>query len=267
MVLVGLLNKGCEMTQINIDLINISAGTQSRAEINEQAVTEYAEALENGSIFPAVRLYHDGIQYYLADGFHRYHAHKRVKRKAIDAEVITGTLRDAILHACGANALHGLRRTNEDKRNAVMIMLEDHEWVQWSDNEIAKNCHVSAPLVAKCRKEAGVQPTVRKFKTSTGKTATIETKPVEPKPPEPIDETQEAIDDLLKENESLKDQLAVAKLGDTPEGWMAQETIESLREEIRILKIENEALRISRDTFQNENAQLKKQVAALQRKS
>jgi FtsZ-binding cell division protein ZapB len=47
---------------------------------------------------------------------------------------------------------------------------------------------------------------------------------------------------------------------------MAQETIESLREEIRILKIDNEALRISRDTFQNENAQLKKQIAMLQKK-
>lgn len=255
------------MTQINIDLINISAGTQSRAEINEQAVTEYAEALQGGSIFPAVRVYHDGINYYLADGFHRYHAHNRIKRKAIDADVIAGTLRDAILHACGANALHGLRRTTEDKRNAVMIMLDDPEWSGWSDNEIARNCHVSHPFVSKLRKEVGVQPTVRKFKTSTGKTATIETKPVEPKPPEPVDETQEAIDDLLKENESLKDQLAIAKLGDTPEGWMAQETIESLREEIRILKIENEALKISRDTFQNENAQLKKQVAALQRKS
>jgi FtsZ-binding cell division protein ZapB len=55
-------------------------------------------------------------------------------------------------------------------------------------------------------------------------------------------------------------------MGDTPDASMAQETIESLREEIRILKIDNEALRISRDTFQNENAQLKKQVAMLQKK-
>ena len=64
----------------------------------------------------------------------------------------------------------------------------------------------------------------------------------------------------------MKDQLAVAKMGTTPDASMAQEIIESLREEIRILKIENEALRISRDTFQNENAQLKKQVAMLQKK-
>ena len=134
----------------------------------------------------------------------------------------------------------------------------------WADNEIARNCKVSAPLVAKLRKELGAARTTRKFNTKTGKTSEIKVEPSEPK--EEFDPKQDAVDDLLAENESLKDQLAVAKMGDTPDASMAQETIESLREEIRILKIDNEALRISRDTFQNENAQLKKQIAMLQKK-
>lgn len=252
------------MTQINIDIIHIGAGTQSRAEINEQVVSDYAEAMDHGSIFPPVQLYYDGVNYYLVDGFHRYHAHRRLKKKAIDADVLPGTLRDAILHSLGVNALHGLRRTNDDKRKAVITMLEDIEWQDWADNEIARNCKVSAPLVAKLRKELGAARTTRKFNTKTGKTSEIKVEPSEPK--EEFDPKQDAVDDLLAENESLKDQLAVAKMGDTPDASMAQETIESLREEIRILKIENEALRISRDTFQNENAQLKKQVAMLQKK-
>jgi FtsZ-binding cell division protein ZapB len=248
------------MTQLNIDIINIAAGTQSRAEINEQVVNDYVEAIQNGSIFPPVQIYSDGVNYYLVDGFHRYHAHRRLKKKGIDADVLHGTLRDAILHSLGANALHGLRRTNEDKRKAVMTMLEDIEWQDWSDNEIARNCKVSAPLVAKIRKDMGAEKTTRKFKSKTGKTSEIK---IEPK--EEVDLEKDAVDDLLQENESLKDQLAVAKLGSTPDATMAQETIELLREEVRILKIENESLRISRDTFQNENAQLKKQIAMMKK--
>jgi len=42
--------------------------------------------------------------------------------------------------------------------------------------------------------------------------------------------------------------------------------IEERREEIRLLKIENQALTVSRDTFQSENGQMKKQIKMLQKK-
>ena len=38
-----------------------------------------------------------------------------------------GTQRDAILWSISANATHGLRRTNEDKRRAVTRLLQDPE--------------------------------------------------------------------------------------------------------------------------------------------
>lgn len=41
-----------------------------------------------------------------------------------------------------------MRRTNEDKRRAVMTLLNDEEWSKWSDNEIAKRCGVSNHLVS-----------------------------------------------------------------------------------------------------------------------
>ena len=62
-----------------------------------------------------------------------------------------GTLRDAILFSVSANASHGLRRTNEDKRRAVLTLLNDPTWVQWSDREIARHCRVGADLVGKMR--------------------------------------------------------------------------------------------------------------------
>lgn len=47
---------------------------------------------------------------------------------------------------------HGLRRSNEDKRRAVMTLLNDAEWVTWSDNAIAKACNVSPHTVADAKK-------------------------------------------------------------------------------------------------------------------
>jgi hypothetical protein len=59
-------------------------------------------------------------------------------------------LHDAVLFSCGANAAHGVPRTNEDKRRAVLKLVQDAEWAHWSDREIAKGCNVAHPLVAQC---------------------------------------------------------------------------------------------------------------------
>jgi hypothetical protein len=51
----------------------------------------------------------------------------------------------------GANAKQGLRRTNSDKQKAVITLLQDPEWSQWSDRSIAKYCHVDHKTVGKIR--------------------------------------------------------------------------------------------------------------------
>jgi FtsZ-binding cell division protein ZapB len=85
--------------------------------------------------------------------------------------------------------------------------------------------------------------------------------------PEPTAEQDEAVAELVAENQRLADKLAVHTMDATPEEKLAAtETIEELREQIRILEIENQSLKISRDTFQRENGELKKTVASLQRK-
>jgi hypothetical protein len=71
--------------------------------------------------------------------------------KKIRANVLDGTLRDAILYALGSNSKHGFRRTNEDKRRAVEKLLGDPEWSQWSDSRIAEICKVSPMTVGKYR--------------------------------------------------------------------------------------------------------------------
>ena len=85
------------------------------------------------------------------DGFHRFHAIKKAGKEEITVEVHIGTQRDAILYSVGANAMHGLRRTNADKRKAVLTLLKDEEWSQWSDHEIARQSGVNKSTVSRAR--------------------------------------------------------------------------------------------------------------------
>lgn len=136
--------------------IRTDGGTQPRVGLNPDTIEEYTEAMRNGDQFPPVVLYHDGAHYWLADGYHRLAAWSRYcagTPKPILADVRQGDRRDAILHSVGANADHGLRRTNDDKRRAVTRLLADDEWSQWSDNEIARRAKVSQPFVSKLRQE------------------------------------------------------------------------------------------------------------------
>lgn len=248
---------------LNINVLRIDGGTQSRQEINQEVVNEYAESIESGSEFPPVTAFFDGVDYYLADGFHRYFAHKKAGKASINAEVINGTLREAVLHSVGVNAIHGLRRSIADKRKAVMTLLEDLEWQDWSDREIANCCRVSHPFVASLR--VGEKQTV-KFNRG-GKTHTF-TKPQkeEPKEEPKEDKDQDLIDHLAEENEHLKNRLALQAMDATPEEKkLAEETIKELNEEIKLLKIELSSVKMSRDAFQKENDELKKQIKAMKR--
>jgi uncharacterized ParB-like nuclease family protein len=140
-----------EHDTIKLFMIRIDGGTQSRASLSESTIEEYVEAITNGATFPPVTIFHDDSSYWLSEGFHRFHAHERAGRESIACDIRQGTRRDAVLFAAGANAEHGLRRTNEDKRRAVMMLLGDDEWRGWSDREVARRCGVSPPFVSSLR--------------------------------------------------------------------------------------------------------------------
>jgi FtsZ-binding cell division protein ZapB len=254
----------------NIELIRIDKGTQSRIAISQETVDDYARHMEDGTKFPPVIVFHDGVEYYLADGFHRYFATRKLNRDSIDTDIVKGTLREAIFYSLKANKAHGLRPSIEDKRNSVTKMLTDHEWKLWADREIARHCGVSHVFVAKMRKEVsgGKVQTTRKFKGKGGNVSTFTNHQPEPEPEAPAyDEKQEMMEALIAENEKLAEQLAIASIDGTADVKdLAETLIKEQKEEIRILKIEMVAVKKSRDMFQSENAQLKKQVAMLQKK-
>lgn len=165
--------------RLPIDLIRTDGGTQPRDTIDMIVVSEYAEAMENGETFPPVTVFYDGSEYWLADGFHRYHATKRADRPTIEADLRQGTRRDAVLCSVGANAAHGLRRTNEDKRRAVVTLLSDEEWREWPDSKIAQYCGVSREYVVRLKpscdrsQDGGNRTITRNGSTYTMNTANI----------------------------------------------------------------------------------------------
>lgn len=141
------------MKKLKLSEIRVDGGTQSRAGVDQVTVDEYAAAMTDGADFPALVVFYDGSTYWLADGFHRFTAAKQAKLKNFACDVRQGTQRDAVLFSVGANATHGLRRTNADKRRAVEKLLTDAEWSLWSDREIARRCGVSNRFVSNLRDE------------------------------------------------------------------------------------------------------------------
>lgn len=168
-------------TDINIHHVRVNGGSQPRAALDEDTIAEYAEAMESGATFPPIVVFYDGEHYWLADGYHRRKAALRLKRETIAADIRQGTLRDAILYSASANASHGLRRTNGDKRRAVMTLLTDEEWGRWSNREIARRCAVSPDTVDRLRREASLPDSgsdnegVRQYVTKHGAPATMQT--------------------------------------------------------------------------------------------
>lgn len=280
---------------VSLDEISIDGGTQQRERIDVDVVSDYAEAMINGEKFPPITLFYDGVTHWPGDGFHRYHASRKAEMLDILAVVHKGTLRDAILFSTSANGRHGLRPTPGDKRKAVITLLKDAEWTKWSDRAIAEHCHVSHTFVSKLRKEiaaeSGGSATKLKPKASSGNVATtsesgsgnVATPQLKsdetPAPAVPlvipkraddpanydpredrIAELSDAVRTLSRENDHLKDQIAVG-LMPTPEidGTSALETIMALRAQVEGLEIELAGLRASRDSYQLENSELKQQ--------
>ena len=166
------------MTTLALQQIRTDGGTQPRQAIDADVVDDYGEAKRNGATFPPVTVFYDGSDYWLADGFHRVAAARQMGATGISADVRQGSRRDAILHSVGANADHGLRRTNADKRRAVLALLHDKEWSQWSDREIARRCAVGHAFVSKLRAESSLSTKdsePRTYTTKHGNTSTMNT--------------------------------------------------------------------------------------------
>lgn len=81
-----------------------------------------------------------------------------------------------------------------------------------------------------------------------------------------LQEAQDAIKELVDENNTLKDRLAVENMDAGDEGKLEAATIISdLREQVRKMTLEIEAITKSRNAYQIENSELKKQLKRMQK--
>ena len=99
----------------------VTEGLQCRAEIDRDAVAEYADAMQAGAKFPPLIVFNADDQYFLADGFHRLEAQKHIRQAKVACDVRPGGFVDALKFALGANTTHGLRRTRDDVQKAVRM--------------------------------------------------------------------------------------------------------------------------------------------------
>lgn len=150
-----------------LDLIRTDGGTQPRLGIDYDVAYGYGDLMAEGVKFPPVTVFYDGENYWLADGFHRYHAAFAQEMTEIAADVIQGTIEDAQWFSFGANKAHGLMRSNDDKQRAVKAALQHPKCAGLSDRAIAKHIGVTAPTVAAWRARIS-DPTVKVLQSRTG---------------------------------------------------------------------------------------------------
>jgi hypothetical protein len=263
---------------MNLDLerIRLDGETQARIELNTSKVAQYAEHMEEGDDFPPVIVFHDGSHYWLADGFHRWHAAKLAGLTAIKADVRTGTVQDAQLFSFGANAKRGLPTSPEDNKAIVLRMFEHPLSKDWTNAAIARHVGLSKMTIGRIKASLQIAEPTAKTVTNRGRTFEVPTeslarkgapKKAKDEPADGADELADTINELVTENQRLKDAVAIGQWDASEiEKIDVQDTIAELREQIRLLEIDNAALRDSRDMFQSRNAELMGTVKSLQAK-
>ncbi|MCL4301270.1 MAG: hypothetical protein KJ077_36395 [Anaerolineae bacterium] len=124
---------------------------QSRVKLNQATIEKYADKMNNGVRFEAVKAIQDSNDLlYVWDGYHRGEAAKLACVELL-VEFRPGTRREAEWESLGANKLHGLQRTSEDEDKVVRQALLD--FPKQSIRKINEHTGVDRRRVARIRQE------------------------------------------------------------------------------------------------------------------
>lgn len=137
---------------MKIELASIQFGAKIR-DVDPTEVSWLREELQEKKEFSEpVRVFEDEYKRrYLTHGFHRATAAKDEGKTHIEAEVIQGTIDDAIDDTCRPhNAEHGKRETLREKRDRVNKYMKLH--ADKSVRDVAEWCGVSKSAVDRYRK-------------------------------------------------------------------------------------------------------------------
>jgi regulator of replication initiation timing len=285
------------MKQININNIRTDGGTQVRLELLHDKVDEYAELMAEGVEFPPLIAFHDGSNYWLADGFHRYFAQKKNDASLINVDVRVGTKAEAKDFARTANNKHGMPLSHADRRNMIIEMLNDPDCATYTNEMLSEKAGVSKRSVMRVKQslESDNESTLKTYVDKNNIARTVDTaklaskkavdkpaaeRPVGTKPDsstinedklaiamlnDQISELSDTISGLSEENARLRDVIAVGQWDATDiEKMDIEDTVKELREQIRVLEIENSSLRDGRDSYMNRNSELQRSLKSMQ---
>jgi hypothetical protein len=113
-----------ESSMVLIASVRQDGQTQLRILIDPAIVSEYADLMRAGVVFPPIRVWGDGNHLWLSDGFQRIAAGKEAGFTEISAQVFHGNLDDAKWDSYAVNATHGIRRTPEETKRIVRLAIE-----------------------------------------------------------------------------------------------------------------------------------------------
>jgi hypothetical protein len=125
----------------------------------QEHVADLAAAYKRGDEIEPPRVWRckGMVGFHLTRGRHRHAAHKKLGYKEMECEVKDGDFADALLDAVNDNQTHGLRRSNKDKRQCVVILLA--KFTDWSSRKLAEAAGVSHTFVDEVKEEVATVAT------------------------------------------------------------------------------------------------------------
>ncbi len=265
------------MKTLPLDQIITTPAELSRVKPNEDTLIRYVDLTEAGEQLPPVTVFQDGDTYWLADGRHRLEARRRVGYFDIEAEVKSGSERDAQLYAFSANLSHGLASNSSDRKKVARLLLEDEAWKDFPNRKIGEICGLSHTTIGAIRNSLenlsknSNPPVASSRRVRPGEDPRLKELDSQYESYDPTEdehkETLQAINELAAENEKLRESIALGNL-DLPEDEKLDlaAQLQELRKKLELAEMTNKTISISRDTYMSRNGELTSQVTRLQRR-
>lgn len=140
---------------IGLRNIKVDHTIQSRVAMSVDDIHDFSELLlaDPPAVFPPIDVFFDKVDYWLADGFHRYTSHQKVGLKNILCNVHEGSRIDAVVFSAGANQRFSIKRTPADIHKAIVMLLNMKEWFDLSGLQIARHVGCAPMTVSSVREE------------------------------------------------------------------------------------------------------------------
>jgi hypothetical protein len=94
--------------------------------------------MEEGVVFPPVRVWFDNSHYWLSDGFHRLAAAARIGLSRFPAYICDGSLSDALWDSYSANSLNGRARSAAERKAIILGALVHPDSAGMSNVQLAR---------------------------------------------------------------------------------------------------------------------------------